>query len=136
MMGKVGSWYVRRTAEAAVFAAVVSIDSWRNDDSFASILRFVAVAIATYGLTLLYVPLSGLTWRFAWRGATHPKALTDSILFFVHGWVAISILYNGPWLIARPLDLENSLIVGWLAVGGLHLTLLALTVCGARRRRI
>ncbi|WP_419321303.1 hypothetical protein ACN2C7_09675 [Caulobacter sp. ErkDOM-E] len=136
MTGTVGSWYVRRTAEAAVFAVVVSIDSWPNDDSLASTLRFVAVSMATYGLALLYLPLSGLIWLFAWRGATHNKALTDSILFFVHGWVAISILYNGPWLIARPLDLENSLIVGWLAVGGLHLTLLALTVCGARRRRI
>jgi hypothetical protein len=136
MTGKVDGWYVRRTAEMLLFAVVVFIDSWRNAENFVSTLPLVAIAIFTYGVWLLYVPLSGLTWLFGWRRNFHAKALTDSLLFFAHGWAAISLMYNGPWLITRPLDLGNSLIVGWLAVGGLHLILLTLSIFRARRRRV
>ena len=95
----------------------------------------MAWVIGTYGLALLYLPISGLTWIFVWKGNSYARALTDSVLFIVHGWVAMSVMYNGPWLIARPLDLGNSLIQGWIAVGGAHLLLLTFDIYGARYRR-
>lgn len=136
MTGNVDGWYVRRTAEMLLFAVVMFIGSWRNASSFASTLPLVVTAIFTYGLWLLYIPLSGLTWLFGWRSDFHAKAMTDSLLFFAHGWAAISVMYNGPWLITRPLDLGNSLIVGWLAVGVMHLILLPLSTFRARCRRV
>lgn len=132
MMSKLGNWYVRRAAEISVFGVALLVRSL--PDANIATLPFMAAALAVYGLALLYFPVSALTWLLASRWNPAVKLLTDSLAFFVHGWIAMSVMHNGPWLIARPLDLQNPANVGWVAVGALHLLLVLLSIYGGQQR--
>lgn len=113
-------------------AVVLSASDRPSWEAFGNALILTFVAAATYGLALLYLPLSLLGWLGVRRLAPKAEGVADSSLFLVHGWIAMSIMHNGPWLLARPLPLENPLIVAWLAVSCLHLGLLAARSLRAR----
>jgi hypothetical protein len=122
-------WALRRLVEflVALPASITLIVAQYGSDQFVSAVQLSFAFLLTYAGPPLYAPLSLLVWmssavigRQRWREAF------DSLFFLVHGYGAMCVMYNGLWIIDRPIDPSNSMVVLWLGAAGVHATLLVL----------
>ncbi|MEO8397505.1 MAG: hypothetical protein ABI700_31195 [Chloroflexota bacterium] len=129
-----GTWWRRRIFEGSIFALMVLANWGINDAAQLGVaIRVLIWAIFVYALILLYVPLSALLWFVAVRRAPPRwRLVTDSALFCSHGYVAMSVLNNGAWILQRPVNWSNPLEAGWFGVLILHVVLLAMVIIRSR----
>lgn len=128
---------MRRLVEflVAFLASTTLIVVQYGSDQFASAAQLSFAFLITYAGPLLYAPLSLLAWIFsAAMGGQRCQETFDSLFFLVHGYAAMCVMYNGLWIIDRPIDPSNSMVVVWLAAAGVHAALLAIETVSIWRR--
>ncbi|MFZ4768266.1 MAG: hypothetical protein ACOYMN_25245 [Roseimicrobium sp.] len=126
----VARWGVKRLTEFTVFCLVAAI-AWTasQGDQLETAIRAIAWSAFAYGVVLLYLPLSALVWVVA--APRLPKQRLpwlDAVVFIVHGYAAMSIMNNGVWILQRPINWQNPLIVGWFGALSLHVVFLGASV--------
>ena len=130
-------WCLWRLIEAIVFTMIFFALVIREQGEAANLLdimRYAAVIIGVYAVVLLYVPLSALLWFFLPKSMSLRTRLNlSSILFVVHGYAALSLMYNGMLGISRVIDFSNSAEISWLGVAVLHGAYLVFGLIGTRK---
>lgn len=130
-------WALRRLVEflVAFLASIALIVVKYGSDQFVSAIQLSFAFLLTYAGPLLYAPLSLLVWiSSAAMGGGRWRETFDSLFFLVHGYGAMCVMYNGLWIIDRPIDPSNSMVVLWLGAAGVHAALLAIDTGSIWRR--
>ncbi len=121
-------WGVRRVIELVTFVGTLLVVNRFKHGSVIdeTEIKGVIAVVLTYSMLMLYVPISAVANFTASRFLSRDgSGVFDSVIFLSHGYVAMSVLNNGPLGISRHVDLDNLYVVSWLAVVLLHVVLIA-----------
>jgi len=116
-------WIYRRIAESITFCLVALIASKIiAAANIEAAFQTVVISLFAYAIALMYLPLSAFLWSVSTKmPRTNSAYIADTLFFFVHGYVAMSIMHNGLWIVSRPIDWSNELVLGWIGVAVLHI---------------